>query len=178
MTADKIFTTHFVPHHNAALSFARGLTKDDNLAQDVLQEAFISVLKRLRKSTEGIDLSSESNAKNYLFTAVKSRYLTHIQRENKRKNVSLDEDYTAPLELEAQEDNIFNHPQKELIFRAICKIKPNLRLMLALKDLHGYKESEIACLLNMPEGTVKSKLFSARKKVRTHLIKRNQVVIF
>lgn len=55
--------------------------------------------------------------------------------------------------------------------QALNRISPTLRVVLALRDIEGFTTEEVCEALSLPEGTVKSRLFEARRKMREELLR-------
>ena len=63
----------------------------------------------------------------------------------------------------------------EFLERALKELSPELRIAIVLKHILGYSYREISELVNVPEKTVKSRLFTARQRLRTVLLEKGFV---
>jgi RNA polymerase sigma-70 factor (ECF subfamily) len=66
----------------------------------------------------------------------------------------------------APDELVVNQELKELVHRAISKLPPDMRVVIVMRELDGMSFKEIAMVTKQPEGTVKSTVFRARKKLR------------
>ncbi|GEM_PF-667414 len=131
-------------------------------AEDAAQEAFIQAWRRL-----------ETLKDEHAFLQWFYRILANIaQRKGKGAR------YEEPLEKHEQtlEDSgsdpaaLFETTERqELIKAALQKLPPHYRSVIVLRDIEGFPYSEIARILEIPEGTVKSRLSAARERLRSML---------
>lgn len=140
--------------------FALSLTSDPEKAQDLLQETFLKALTYRDK------FRANTNFKAWIYTIMKNTFINDYRRNVKAKNTfdttnndfhltfSKDERYPAP-------DSI--HAEKEIKMK-IQKLEIEFREPFQM-FLNGYKYKEIADKLDLPLGTVKSRIFFTRKKL-------------
>ncbi|NLC96354.1 MAG: sigma-70 family RNA polymerase sigma factor [Erysipelotrichaceae bacterium] len=145
--------------------FSLYLTKNETLAQDVVQETFIYALKQINTLKD-----------DKLFVAWLNRinYTTALKILEKEKNISLSEEdlYSIP------DHNPNSNPmkkivvdsEKEEILSAISTLPYGLRAVIIMKYYHDMKNKEIAMALDCPVGTVKSRLNTARNLLKHKLI--------
>jgi RNA polymerase sigma-70 factor (ECF subfamily) len=138
--------------------FAFWLARDRQVAEDVVQEAY------LRAWSARDRLAAEGALKGWLLTIVRREHARLYERKRLR-TVQLDElvDADSP-ELAAAE-------QKEVMDmrRAIFALDPDYREPLVLQVLMGYSTDEIATELGLTQGAVLTRLFRARHKLRLKL---------
>ncbi len=140
------------------------LTKDSMQAEELSQQAFIKVWKKIRKFNFGSSFST------WLYRLVHNTYLDYLRSQTKRhqREVSLDLMYDIKS-TDTPEDNLQKDELKDLVRRALDKLPPKLRLVVIYYDLSGLSYSEIASIIKRPIGTVKSQLFRGRKLLRKDL---------
>lgn len=146
------------------LYYAIFLTSDQEKAQDLLQETFLKALKYRDK------FIPNTNFKAWIYTIMKNTFIN-----NYRRNVKINKTFDgsgSDLHLKFHEDK--NYSSSESIYNS----KEIIRSINALESeykvpfnmfLDGYKYKEIAEDLNLPLGTVKSRIFFARKKLENAL---------
>lgn len=140
--------------------YAFGMLSDRMKAEDVAQEAFIKIF---------YSLSRLDNL--YAFSSWLTRIVSNLcyDRIQKRKK-----DYTVPTE--RIETNISNNGMERTdlhmtIEEALKTLSPEHREAVILRDVEGYTYDEIARMLNIPLGTVKSRINAARLMLRKELKK-------
>jgi RNA polymerase sigma-70 factor (ECF subfamily) len=156
------FEQEALPHLDAVYRFALRLTGSPADAEDLVQETFLRAYRSWDHYTPG------TRAKSWLFTICRNAFLRQRQQENRRSEVIQQASSPeAPLFLPAyQEDpegNFFSGIVDATILDHIDKIPAEFREVVLLSDLEGLSYAEVANLLEVPLGTVKSRLFRGRK---------------
>ncbi len=143
------------------MAFAMSLTKNANDAKDLYQETAYSAFKNSRK------LDEDSNIGGWLTTIMKNKFINKYRRK-KRTPVFYDETPNNYL-INSGEETIENMGQSNLIMEElksrIAELPDELRIPFIM-HFQGYKYREIADEFNVPLGTMKSRIFHARKKLR------------
>lgn len=151
--------------------FSLYLTKNETLAQDVVQETFIYALK---------SINTLKDDKLFIAWLNKINYTIALRVIKKEKNISLsDEDlYSIPDDNESSNPmaQIIKNDQKKEILDCISTLPYGLRAVIILKYYHDMKDKEIALVLDCPVGTVKSRLNTARNLLKEKLITREEAV--
>jgi RNA polymerase sigma-70 factor (ECF subfamily) len=146
---------------------------NDADAKDLTQEAFIRVYRALRRIDPGANLES------WLYRIVTNLYIDLLRRRPKARVESLD----APLvtakgdevarEVEDPgpdpEEMVINAQLDADIQRALLALSPDLRMVVVLSDIEGRSYEEIAEMVRIPVGTVKSRLHRARRVLQLRL---------
>lgn len=146
------------------LYYALSLTSDHEKAQDLLQETFLKALVYRDK------FAQNTNFKAWIYTIMKNTFINNYRRNVKSKNTfdGSNNDY----HLKSSKDKSYPSPE------SIYSSKEITKCINALEDeykvpfnmfLDGYKYKEIAEDLNLPLGTVKSRIFFTRKKLEKSL---------
>lgn len=148
----------YARYSKKALRLAMSIIYHEDLALDAVQEAFIRVYKYGKK----FDYKREFEP---WFMKIVSNESKRVLKKNK-KYVELDESYMV-LETDVSEDNI-------KLQKALQMLKSEDKEILSYKYLLGYTEKEIANIMKKPLGTVKSKLFYARKKLANFIGKESE----
>lgn len=146
-------------------SFALKLTQNVDDAHDLVQETFLKALKYEDKFSDG------TNLKGWLFTIMKNSFINNYRRLVKRNTFmdATDNDYLLDSSLNYRTYNLaekkfLRHDLEE----AIDKLPDDLRITFEL-NAAGFKYHEIAERLEIPIGTVKTRIFIARRKLRVYL---------
>lgn len=151
-------------HHQFLKQLAMKLTKRVDDADDLIQETFYKAIKNQDKYRTG------TNLKGWLYTIMKNTFINNY-RKMKNRNTFVDdteEGYfinTPELDKSVTTDSLVDH---EYIMKQIESIDQNY-LEAFMMHYNGYKYEEIAEILDIPLGTVKSRIFLARKKMMSKL---------
>ncbi len=135
---------------------------DNDLAEDLVQDTF---LRALEKSAQLKDLDK---LRPWLLRIMVNRHTDHFRRQ--RETVELDDcepalRSAAPCPAEAAE----RHATVVMVHRAIAMLGDDQRKVLTLVDIGGFSYAEVAEALEIPIGTVMSRLSRARKQLRSQL---------
>ena len=158
------FKNLYLTHFSALSNFARKLTRDEFDSQDLVQIASMKAYRGLHTFREG------SNLKSWIFTILKNAYITSYHKKRKRNLIA------APVEdlqhLAVQNRTVDNsgicNLRLDEINQCIKDLSPKSKTPFILY-IKGYPYKEIADLLNIPLGTVKSRINFARKKLKCKL---------
>jgi RNA polymerase sigma-70 factor, ECF subfamily len=167
------FTDEALPWVDAVHRFALRLTRNPVDAEDLVQETFLRAYRAWDQFERG------TNCRSWLFTICRNTYLH--ERERARTRYELTEaDVSAPdgggsvLERQARAatspDDFFDGIVDERLVEGIDALPDDFREPLILSDLADLNYAEIAEVLDIPVGTVKSRLFRARRQLRNALI--------
>ena len=159
--SDTQFTYELNRLHNLLFAFALRLTRNREDAQDLMQETAMRAYRHRDKFTLG------TNFKSWVSTILRNTYINRYRKEKSRGHLNESiETFTFALENKNIIANQGEHDMrvKELgqIFESIGGIYSVPFLMFA----YGYEYKEIAKYLQIPIGTVKSRIFLARQKLK------------
>ena len=135
-------------------------------AQEVTQDALLAALRSL-DSYRG-----EARLSTWLYSITVNLCRNHIRARHRRERVrNLFERLTTPIEdaPSQPEDVIIRKQTDSSLFSIVQSLNEKHRLPIILRYYHDCSVSEIAQILDIPEGTVHSRLNTARKKVRNCL---------
>lgn len=146
------------------LNFAYMLTSDRDNAFDLLQDTTLKALDNEDKYTEG------TNFKGWVFTIMRNIFINNY-RQTVRKATVIDQ--TEDLyHLNVCQDSGFANPEGSYAVKeinaALESFSDDYRIPFNMY-VAGYKYSEIAEKMNLPLGTIKSRIFFARKSLRAQL---------
>jgi RNA polymerase sigma-70 factor (ECF subfamily) len=151
------------------------MVRDRALAEDLAQETFIKVLNGIRSYNPQFKFSS------WIFKIANNAAIDHL-RKRELDTLSLDGSPSAmtPEEMRAtalqlgdrRETPLQEVEARELggaIERAIAKLRPEYRACILLRHVEGHSYEEIAQILDLPLGTVKTHIHRARNELRGYL---------
>jgi RNA polymerase sigma-70 factor (ECF subfamily) len=154
-------------------NIAYRLTGRDADAKDLAQEAFIRVFRAFRR------IDPEARLESWLHRIVTNLYIDSLRRKPKARIESLDVPVTTtkggevPREIadpaSGPEAMVMDAQLDAGIQRALLDLSPELRMVVVLSDVDGYPYEEIGLMLDIPVGTVKSRLHRARKTLQGRL---------
>ena len=158
------FVEDVVPHLNAAYNLARWLTRNDQDAQDVVQEAFMRAFRFLGGFRGG-------NVRAWVLRIVRNTSYTWMhQNRPQHPTLEFDEEFHGPdPRAPTPEEVLSRNDDRSLVQRALRELPPSHREVLILRELEGMSYKEISEIMDMPEGTVMSRLSRARDGLRQSL---------
>jgi RNA polymerase sigma-70 factor (ECF subfamily) len=137
--------------------FARALTHDVVAADDLVQDCLTRALGKLHLWEEGTDLRA------WLFTVLHNQHVNHIRRKA-REGATVGLSEREPLLSHAAQQG--RRLELRDLERAIGKLPDPQRSVILLVGLEGMRYEEVAIILNVPVGTVRSRLSRARASLR------------
>jgi RNA polymerase sigma-70 factor (ECF subfamily) len=167
----KNFETEMLPHMAALYNFALRMTGDPDDAKDLVQETYMKAYRFFDKYSQG------TNAKAWLFRIMKNSYINRYRKESKEPDkIDYDEikDFYATVKDSAVDSNdlqekIFGNLFEDEIAEALQELPEDFRTVVILCDIEGYTYEEIADFIEIPIGTVRSRLHRGRKMLRSML---------
>jgi RNA polymerase sigma-70 factor (ECF subfamily) len=137
--------------------YARALTRDTTAADDLVQECLTRALAKRHLWQVGTDLRA------WLFTILHNQHVTHIRRGvRERQAVSLAEIANTGVAATAQGKRL----ELRDLERALACLSEEQRAVVLLVGLEGLRYEEVAEILNLPIGTVRSRLSRGREALR------------
>jgi RNA polymerase sigma-70 factor (ECF subfamily) len=152
-------------HRDILNNYALQLTQNHDDANDLVQETYLKAMNYADKFKEG------TNLKGWLYTIMRNSFINNYRRITKRNSFldTQEEQYIMDTAkgytTHNQGDNLFLRRDIE---RAIDTLQDDLRITFEL-NAAGFKYHEIAEMLKIPIGTVKTRIFVARRKLRDEL---------
>lgn len=152
----------------ALYSFALKLTKARDDAEDLVSDTMLRAFQRWEQYRLG------TNIRAWLFTILYHVFVSRKRRVDAREvQAPEDEDGWALLDAVGEanpEAAFYDSFLDEEITGAIAKLPDEYRAAVVMSDLHGMRYAEIAQVLKVPEGTVKSRLFRGRRILQKELV--------
>lgn len=167
----KVFEGEFMPHIDSMYNFAYRLTFDEDDAKDLVQETYLKAFRFIESFQEG------TNAKAWLFRILKNSFINDFRKKSKEPSKvdyqevetfynsdDIDESITTDLRIETVQDMIGDE-----VSNALNSLAIDFRTVIILCDLEGFTYEEMAKILDIPIGTVRSRLHRARNLLKEKL---------
>jgi|SRR6478736_5481855 len=145
--------------------FTRRFTLDKEESQDLVQDTLLKALLYRDK------FRADTNLKGWLFTIMRNTYINSYRKNQKAKT---SRDNTKELYfLNVEDRHTFNQPEGSMEFKEVWRnvnsIKDELLIPFKMYTT-GYKYQEISDHLHLPIGTIKNRIFQARKEIQKKLV--------
>lgn len=162
------FEREALVHLDALYRVALRLTNNASDADDLVQETMLKAYKAWDQYEKG------TNAKGWLLTILRHAFINEYRRRVRHpENVDLDTIEPFAVFGEIQDDDpqgaFFDKIVDDEVLKAIDQLPETFRETLVLSDVEGMSYQEIARILEIPVGTVKSRLFRARQALQGKL---------
>jgi len=167
----EIFDREFLPHINAMYNFGYRLTLDRDDAKDLVQDTYFKAYRFIESFQRG------TNAKAWLFRILKNSFINDYRKKTKEpskvdyqeveqyyNSEDINRQITADLRVDSLKDMIGDE-----ISNALNSLDVDFRTVIILCDLEGFKYEEMAKILDIPIGTVRSRLHRARQLLKEKL---------
>ncbi|MEM7087062.1 MAG: sigma-70 family RNA polymerase sigma factor [Bacteroidota bacterium] len=152
--------------HGKLCKQAYWYTKDAAVAKDIVQDSWSVILKRLNTLKDPYSFGSWA-------TRIVVRKSIDWLRKQKTERNQLKSYHESTTISRMDVDDVTPHDQHTLLRKAIMDLSEEQQLVLHMFYLHEQSLQEISALLGIPKGTVKSRLFTAREKLKQLLKNRN-----
>jgi RNA polymerase sigma-70 factor (ECF subfamily) len=149
-------------YSRSAYGLARRVVRDDTLAQDAVQEAFLSIWR----AAPTFD-ARRAKASTWLLTLVHRRAVDLVRREDRRRAEPLED--AVEIHVVASEDEGWAAVERGNVRAALRRLPDAQREALELAYFGGYTQSELAERLGEPLGTIKSRMFMGLARLREML---------
>lgn len=159
-------------HEKLVYNLALRMVHNPEDAADMAQETFIKAFRNL-KSFKG-----DSKFSVWLYRIAANVCTDFLRSKSRTQTISLtvDDDgdeaeFSVPDLSGSAEDKLMRKLSREAVQKGLNELSPDYRIPLVLREINGLSYAEIAEVLSLEEGTVKSRIFRARKKLCEYLIK-------
>lgn len=162
----KDFEELALPLLDPLYNFARWLGCDADEARDLVQETFAKALKALSSFQPG------TNFRAWMFRILRNSFLTSrtgLERRNTEQESEIGFENSVST-YETPEVSLVRQADIELVRKGIAGLPPLFREVLVLADVEEMKYQEIATALDIPVGTVMSRLARARGRLREQIV--------
>ncbi len=168
----RIFDNEFLPFIDSMYNFAFRLTFDEDDAKDLVQETYLKAFRFINSFQEG------TNAKAWLFRILKNSFINDFRKKSKEpakvdyqevESFYNSEDVNRPITSDLRVESLQDMIGDEVSIALNC-LAVDFRTVIILCDLEGFTYEEMAKILDIPIGTVRSRLHRARNllKVKLH----------
>jgi len=167
----EIFDREFLPHIHSMYNFGYRLTLDRDDAKDLVQDTYFKAFRFMESFQKG------TNAKAWLFRILKNSFINDYRKKSKEpgkvdyqevesyyNSDDVNRQITPDLRVDALKDMIGDE-----ISNALNSLDVDFRTVIILCDLEGFKYEEMAKILDIPIGTVRSRLHRARQLLKEKL---------
>lgn len=154
------FNANYKPLEDLLFAFAMKLTRDKVSAQDLMQETLCRAYKNRNRFSTG------TNFKAWITTIMRNNFINDYRKAKTRNKVEAPlEDYSYMVENQATDGNATSIIMMKELTNMVNSLSLDFKKPFVMfKD--GYHYDEIATEMNIPIGTVKSRIFFARKKLK------------
>ncbi len=168
---NQIFHQEFLPLIHSMYNFGYRLTLDADDAKDLVQDTYLKAYRFIDSFQKG------TNAKAWLFRILKNSFINDYRKKSKEpgkvdyqeveafyNSDEVDRQITPDLRVDALQNMIGDE-----ISNALNSLEVDFRTVIILCDLEGFKYEEMAKILDIPIGTVRSRLHRARQLLKEKL---------
>lgn len=151
-------------HHGVVRAFTRRLLGNEAAAEDLVHDVFVSLPKALRR------FEGRSSVRTYLLS-VAANHARHHARSTARRLRALERMHqsAAPERGASPDEEEERRRLARILEQALARLPIEQRLVVVLCAVEERSSVEVAEIMCVPEGTVRTRLFHARRKLREHL---------
>ncbi len=166
------FNEEMIPHLDALYNFALQLTTNPGEAEDLVQDSIVKAYRFFGSYEKG------TNAKAWLFRILKNSYINNYRKNSKKpQQVDYDEVSSFYESIRASrtdtsdlEDKMYRDLLDDDINGALEALPEDFRTVVLLCDIEGFTYEEISNMLDVPIGTIRSRLHRGRNLLKTQLM--------
>lgn len=169
----EVFDQEFMPHINSMYNFAYRLTFDEDDSKDLVQDTYLKAYRFIHSFERG------TNAKAWLFRILKNSFINDFRKKSKQpakvdyqevESYYNSDDVDVPITTDLRVDSLKDMIGDEITI-ALNSLAVDFRTVIILCDLEGFTYEEMAKILDIPIGTVRSRLHRARNLLKEKLQK-------
>ncbi len=168
---NRIFQKEFMLHAEALYNFGYHLTFNEDDAKDLVQETFLKAYRFINSYIEG------TNAKAWLFKIMKNAFINDYRKKSKRPTkVDYEEvvtyqnsDSSSYVQYIDLRHEIFQGMLGDEVAYALNSLPVDFKTVVLLCDIEGFTYEEMAKIIDIPIGTVRSRLHRARNMLKDKL---------
>ena len=155
----------YLAHHVAIRGFARRLVGDQAAAEDIVHEAFVALPRAIRR------FRGEAPLRAFLIGVAANHSRRHIRSATRRRNATerlAAHEATIPRSVDAT-DQLITKQLAGRLWAALDVLPVDQRIVFVLCEAEQRTSVEVAEIVGAPEGTVRTRLFHAKRKLREML---------
>jgi RNA polymerase sigma-70 factor, ECF subfamily len=157
-------------HHEQVRRFARRLLGDESVAEDLVQETFLTLPRAVQR------FEGRSSLRTFLVSIAANHSRHHVRAASRRRTAM---DKAAQEDVAPGHSHASANPEQELqrrqmaalLNRCLDQLSHDHRLVFILCEVEDYTSAKASEVLDVPEGTVRTRLMHAKKKLRSLLEK-------
>lgn len=151
-------------HKNALQAFALKYTQDIDDANDLVQDTLLKAFRYSKLFKQG------TNLRGWLFTILKNTYINDYRRSKRKENIIIQTEEISDFSLSTKPETNTCHSKfvTDDINMILSKLQPAYYIPF-VRYFEGYKYQEIAEMLDIPIGTVKTRIHLARQILKSRL---------
>lgn len=154
------FNNLYQPLQDLLFAFAMKLTRNQFDAQDLMQETLCSAFKNKKK------FKMDTNFKAWITTIMRNNFINAYRKQRTRNKVEAPiEDFSYFIENKAAAGNIYSIIMMKELTNTVDKLPAGFKNPFTMYN-DGFLYKEIADEMNLPIGTVKNRIFLARKRLK------------
>ena len=162
------FERQIHPHLDNLHRYASRLTAQPDDAEDLVQELLLSLYRK------DINLDSLENATTWLLKSLYHQFIDFTRKQNRNPGLpntqALDNLLANIPDEDSQAEQLAERAAlQRQIHAALATLNPEQRALLVLHDMEGFTLGELVPILDVPLGTLKSRLHRARQALREHI---------
>jgi RNA polymerase sigma-70 factor (ECF subfamily) len=172
--ASGVFEKEFMPHMDAMYNFALKLTADEDDAQDLVQDTCLKAYRFINSFEPG------TYAKAWLFRILKNNFINDYRKKSRgpskvefewvEQSISGEDEAAEPAYFADLQAETVNDMLGDEITAALQSLPVDFRMIIILCDLEEFSYEEMAKILDIPIGTVRSRLHRARALLKIKLV--------
>ena len=169
-----VFEEAAMPYIDALYNTAYRMTRNAQDAEDLVQETYLKAYKYYDKFTEG------TNFKAWLFRILKNTFINSYRKRQQEPPQSAFDEIEDAFESQVSsqsgaipnpEEDALENVLDEDVQRALDALPDEYRMVVILADLEDFSYQEIAEILDIPVGTVMSRLYRARRRLESEMLR-------
>ena len=168
---ERVFEEEFLPHIHSIFNFAFRITINEDDAKDLVQETFLKAFRFINSFTMG------TNAKAWLFRILKNSFINEFRKQSKEPPKVDYQEVETYYNTDEVEGDIYHDLRVEAVqnmigdevSNALNMLDVDFRTVIILCDMEGFTYEEMAVILDIPIGTVRSRLHRARNLLKEKL---------
>ena len=169
----KAFNEEMLPHLDALYNFALRLTYDATDAEDLVQESLVKAYRFFHSYEKG------TNARAWLFRILRNSFINNYRKQSRQpQQVDYDEvsSFYETIRSEQSdttdlEDKMYRDMMDDEVSRALARLPEDFRTVVMLCDVEDFTYEEIANMLDVPIGTIRSRLHRGRNLLRNQIMR-------